>query len=370
MKKENYDNQEVLDLSWSEPDEHDEADVADSYVMPQELLVPQGQPKKPDCQNIIESLPKIATPQKNPEPFDPWRVCSLPDALRNEGQKPSYVIDGLLMSQSATLVSAQPHGMKSLSLLGASMEAVAKHTVWGHFAAPDVDSTLFVETEDPQWLVEARIRGLAKGLGLTDQDELKGFHYACVGPFDLIGEEGRILKLIWKHAPKFIVLSTLQNLLRERNWTSQQDMQPIMASVIELSRECPIILVTHSPWDKRQKRAAGTITQAANFATTLHYEKKWSKDGQFVQVTVDSKAGALTDGFSLKLETEGPPKDPGSVRRIAFSGEGFRRGNTREVIEDAFEDNPNVSVEELMELTGTGKRNVQNYLKELKERAA
>ena len=47
------------------------------------------------------------------------------------------------------------------------MEAPALHTVWGHFKAPNVTSTLFVETEDPAWLVEARVRGLAKGLGLS-----------------------------------------------------------------------------------------------------------------------------------------------------------------------------------------------------------
>ena len=44
--------------------------------------------------------------------------------------------------------------MKSLSLLSASLEAVVKRTVWNHFKAPDVDSVLYLETEDPSWMVE------------------------------------------------------------------------------------------------------------------------------------------------------------------------------------------------------------------------
>ncbi len=86
-------------------------------------------------------------------------------------------------------------------------------------------------------------------------------------------QENRIGDLVQRHKPNFIVLSTLQNLLNGRDYNRQNDMQPIMAGIIELAQSAPLVLVTHSPWDKRQKRAAGSVTQTANFLTALHYEK-------------------------------------------------------------------------------------------------
>jgi hypothetical protein len=154
-----------------------------------------------------------------------WEVKGFQDAIAGVSQRPSWVIEDLLCSQSATLVSAQPHAMKSLSLLYACLEAVVMGRVWGRFPAPDVKSALFIETEDPAWMVETRIRGFAEGLGIRKDDEVPGFHYACVVPFDLIKEESRLLDLLDKHNPQFMVLSTLQNLLVGRDWNRQEDMQ-------------------------------------------------------------------------------------------------------------------------------------------------
>jgi hypothetical protein len=179
-----------------------------------------------------------------------------------------------------------------------------------------VDSVLFLETEDPAWMVEARIRGLAKGQHI-EKDDVPGFHYACVGPFDFLGKDNRIEELVQKHTPKFTVLSTLQNLLHGKDYNRQDDMQPVMAGMIKLARLSPLFLVTHSPWDRRQKRAAGTVTQTANFVTAIHYEKKIArKTGMtFVHVSVDSKAGALETDFSLKLETNGRMAMDGTERQ-------------------------------------------------------
>src|SRR5258708_38133193 len=97
-----------------------------------------------------------------------FKVRTLKDALANKPSSPPWVIQDLLLRDSATLVSAHPHSMKSLSLLCACMEAVAKKQVWGHFDASPVTKSLFIETEDPEWMVEARIRGLAEGLETSE----------------------------------------------------------------------------------------------------------------------------------------------------------------------------------------------------------
>jgi hypothetical protein len=287
---------------------------------------------------------------------DRWQVRSYKDALENRGKQVPWVVKDLLVSRTATLVSAQPHAMKSLSLLAASMEAVVTHKVWGRFEAPDVDSTLFIETEDPQWLVEARIRGLAKGLGIRG-NEIPGFHFACIGPFDLLGERRRIFSMFEMYRPKFVVLSTLQNLLKGRDWNRQEDMQPILSCVLELSQTCPIILVTHSPWDKRAKRAAGTITQVANFATSLHYDKLNVGSKTLARVHTDSKAAGGSPDFHLELETEGPSSDPESVRRFVVLDK-LPVAKKEEVLE-ALEEDPTATAKQIAERVGVSERYVQ-----------
>lgn len=298
-----------------------------------------------------------------------WEVRGFQDAMKGSDEKPPWVIEDLLMEQSATIVSAQPHSMKSLSWLAASLEAVTKQEVWGYFAAPNVKNALFIETEDPHWMVESRIRGLAKGLGIGEDEPVPGFYYACIGPFDLLKEEKNIRNLIKEHQLNFIVLSTLQNLLAGRDWLSQQEMQPIMALIIRLSRECPVVLVTHSPWDKRAKRAAGTVTQTANFLTAIHFEKKRDpKTGEtFARVTVDSKVGAEETDFSLKLVTEGADlRDPGNVRRLVYAGGGSGGGSKKDAILAAHKESPDATAAEIVEQVGAGKRYVQRVLKEAK----
>ena len=303
------------------------------------------------------------------ERYDPWQVRGFQDAMRGTAAPP-WVIQDLLLAESATLVSAQPHAMKSLSWLAACLDAVVTKKVWGHFDAPSVDSVLFLETEDPPWMVEGRIRGLAKGLGLSERDEVPGFHYACVGPFDFLEEKGRIADMVQKYMPKFLVLSTLQNLLGGADWNSQADMQPVMAEMIKISRGCPLILVTHSPWDSRQRRAAGSVTQTANFITAMHYKKYFKKGSgeTFVDVAVDSKAGAAATSFCLKLEIDkSKPGDPGAVRRLLYAGKRREKATGKAEIIEAIEENPDADTAEIAELTGRTRRYVQKIRKERKK---
>jgi AAA domain len=234
-------------------------------------------------------------------PSDKWKyVYTLDDARTGVWQKPTSIISGLLLAQSALLVSAHPHSMKSLAWLQAALEAPSRKKVWEHFPTPNVDRTLFIETEDPPWLVQERIRGLAKGLGIEDGERIPGFHWVCPGPFDLVKDIRELAVLLDKVKPDFAVISTLQNIIPGRDLNEQRDMAPVNRAVITLARKfCPIVMVTHSTWDKSNKRALGTITQTANYATALHFEKS----GDQVRVTLDSKLGSDEEEFSLHLET-------------------------------------------------------------------
>src|SRR5205809_1905524 len=57
-----------------------------------------------------------------------WEVRTLADALNIREEQPPWIIEDILLEQSATLVSAQPKAMKSLSLLYACLERDRKST--------------------------------------------------------------------------------------------------------------------------------------------------------------------------------------------------------------------------------------------------
>ena len=278
--------------------------------------------------------------------------------------KPPWIIEDLLLAETATQISAHPHSMKSLAWLSAAIEAVANRTVWGRFDASAVKSSLFIESEDPQWLVEERIRGIAVGLGLNSVEDAPGFHYLRAGPFDLVEFESKLVEIFEHHQPSFVVLSTLQSLLSGRDWNEQGQMQAVNAAIDRLTSYCPIVLITHSPWDKRAKRAAGTITQAANFATIAHFEKvRTNCADAFVHVSVDSKVGSEVTDFTLKLETEGEGKQK-EVRRIAYEGTGWPKGGGKEAILSAIENDSDATPKEIAERVGVSPRYVQKILKE------
>ncbi len=256
-----------------------------------------------------------------------WTVHTLADALQQEDAPPPWFIDGLVLADSATLVSGQPHAGKSLNWLEALLEAVAHKKVWGHFDATKIERGLFIETEDPEFVVRQRIRGFSTGLGIDPSKPPTGFYYVCPGPFVLTEAEDKLSKLLEEYKPQIVVLSTLQGLLGERNVKEQVDMAPVNAMIVRLSRKyCPIVLITHSPWDKENKRALGTVTQTANFLVTIHFEKHIKDSGETTtNVTLDSKLGMSQPQFSLKLHTEKITRPDGTicdeVRKVTYEGE-------------------------------------------------
>lgn len=295
-----------------------------------------------------ETLESKTSPTKKTQPQ--WEVLGLQDALKN-AEAPPWVIKDLVMSGTLTLVSAHPHGMKSLSWLAALMECVHTGKVFRHFEAPNLKNVLFIETEDPEWLVKKRIQGLAQGLKLPEGATLPGFHYTCPGPFELIKQEAQLERLIEEYKLDLIVLSTLQNLLGGRSWKEQGDMADVMAMLVRLARKCSIVLLTHSPQDRSQKRAIGTITLGANCATHIHSEKSEKGGSTYVHLKVDSKAGATDTDFSLLLHTDRKDKDPvGSVRGLVYAGKGNRGKTKEQQVMDAIAENPDASVIELAEI--------------------
>jgi hypothetical protein len=359
-----------------------------------------------EWERVRRDLPLEPGKQDQSSAFE-WNVFSYLEAQQSQLTQPPWKIKDLVVEGGATQVSAHPHGMKSLSWLNAALESVTLHTVWRHFDASSVQRVLFVETEDPKWLVETRVRGIAKGLGLDPNEDVPGFICAVPGPFDLVKREQEVRALLATHRPDFVVLSTLQNILAGRDWQSQKDMQDVNALIVRLSRICPFVVITHSPWDSEKRRAAGTITQFANFAVTMHYEKvrpgrdtkagakerrnKGKADqvktersqvdpndprlvseilevnvegdayavyqkgaGDTIHIVVDSKMGTTVSDFHLKLETEG-----GEVRGLIYGGEGWPKGAGKEAVLEAIAADPDANAGEVAEKAGVSDRYVR-----------
>jgi len=229
-----------------------------------------------------------------------WKFLSLSEILQlPEQTEPPWRIKGLAAAGCGTQVSSQPHGMKSYSWLQAMIEASLGLPIWSHFEPCGVRNTLFMETEDPQWMVVQRTKMIATGLGIeygeaTDRCQFTMGH---LGPFDLVQCRDQMKRTLDHYKPDVAVLSTLQGLLGARDWKEQSEMAEVNALLVQLSQEyCPMVVITHSPQDKKQKRAAGTITQAANFQNILHYEKITHG----VKVRLDSKLGD-PEQFRLKI---------------------------------------------------------------------
>ena len=117
-----------------------------------------------------------------------WSAMSLAEISETPARTTPWLIDGLVASGTGTLVSAHPHGMKSLAWLQACIEASLNRKVWGHFQTTNSTSTLFIETEDPEWLVNQRVLELRKGVSISAEEMAEsGVRLACLGPFDLVG---------------------------------------------------------------------------------------------------------------------------------------------------------------------------------------
>jgi hypothetical protein len=348
-----------LDLATACPEVAFPTEVAARSIEDSSVLTSLGKPIEhpPGAVEVVKrQAEKTATRECG------WSILGLEDAFQ-DCERPPWVIEGLVMTETVTLVSAHPHAMKSLSWLYASLEGVMTKKVFGHFPAPDLDNVLFIETEDPEWLVKKRIQGFAKGLRLKEGSRIPGFRFTCPGPFDLAVQVGMLEGLINEHNLDLIILSTLQNTLEGRDWKEQKQMAEVMAKLVIIARLCPIVVLTHSPQDLRQKRAAGTITIGANCATHIHYEKAVDhKAGDtFVNLTVDSKAGATETQFALRLLRD--PKDGdevSSVRGLVYAGTGTRgRLNKKKAVHDVLQESPNASSEEIAKEVGCSERYVQ-----------
>jgi hypothetical protein len=250
------------------------------------------------------------------------KVRDISFALKGEGQPFPWAIEGLIVQRSANCVSGHPHAMKSFNMLAGCIELALKQTLWEKFKAPDIKRTLYIETEDGEALLEARMRGLLRGYGIKDVSELPNFHYARLGPFDLVEMKDKLIELIRHFNPDFVVLSTLQGLLGGRNWNHQNEMSDVNALLVEIAELLPggLVVITHSPLNAESKRPAGTVTQLANYSTAIHFTKLGSSENTHIDVRVDSKFGSEEARFQLDVVAGKSPEGNGSeVRQIKWA---------------------------------------------------
>jgi hypothetical protein len=249
--------------------------------------------------------------------YPEWRIHSGKSAIQGADDETRWAIEGILQENGGVLDSGLPHATKSMTMLCAGLECVTTRRVWGKFRVSEsVRNVVFVETEDSEAMVKRRLKGLCKGLGIPHPPY--GFHLVRPGPFSLIGEgEERLREIIKKTHADILILSTLQGLINGADWKEQKDMAPINAIFVRLQELCSLIVITHSPWN--EKRAAGSVTQAANFSTLMHFEKRTDADGVTVtHVALDSKESGEEQTFDLELQVVRTGESSTQVRRVCY----------------------------------------------------
>lgn len=237
-------------------------------------------------------VPQVALPST-------WKFKTLKEILENPPPlDPPWRIRGMMADGCGTQISSHPHGMKSYTWLQAMIEASLGLPIWGHFESIAIKKTLFLETEDPELMVAQRVHRLAMGMNIKASDcENCSFVMGNLGPFDLVACRDYIKRLFDHYKPDVAVLSTLQGLLGGRDWKEQSQMQDVNALLVQIAHEyCPLTVITHSPWDPKLKRSAGSVTQAANYQTLMHYEKFSS----YIKVRLDSKLDESSQ-FRIKI---------------------------------------------------------------------
>src|SRR5205085_10292615 len=125
------------------------------------------------------------------------------------------------------------------NMLAGCMELAHTQTLWGKFKAPNIKKTLFIETEDAKPMLEARIRGLLRGLGIEDVKQLPDFHYARLGPFDLVKMQDELMPVIQHFKPDFVVLTTLQGPWGNRPGNQQTEMAEVNAQFRKIEASVP-----------------------------------------------------------------------------------------------------------------------------------
>lgn len=288
--------------------------------------------------SVPAATPHLARSQTQTK--ESWipKVRDISAALKGEGQPFPWAIKGLIVQRSANVVSGHPHAMKSFNMLAGCIELAHRQTLWRKFEAPEIKRTLYIETEDGEPLLESRIRGLLRGLGIKDASELPNFHYARLGPFDLVKKKEQLIELIKHFKPHFVVLSTLQGLLGGRDWNQQDKMADVNALLVQIGEMLPggLVVITHSPLNADAKRPAGTVTQLANYTTAIHFSKKRRNGETHIDVTVDSKTGSEETSFALAVELGDSPEGSGSeVRQIKFAPK--KRLTKKEVVTNVLE---------------------------------
>lgn len=135
-------------------------------------------------------------------------------------------------------------------------------------------------------------------------------------------------------------------------------MGAVNAAIVRLQRICPLIVVTHSPRGG-QRRAAGTVTQDANYLTLMHFEKFKREDGTYISVIGDSKMGSELD-FNLKLEVA-DHEGRSQVRSLKYVPLSISK---REQVLRLIVQHPDADTGAIALLAGCSKRYVQEIMKE------
>jgi AAA domain/RepB DNA-primase from phage plasmid len=256
---------------------------------------------------------------------------------------PKWMIKGIWTAGSQGILGGEPKTSKTTIALGIAMSVASGKPLFGDEEYPvrDMGPVLFVQEENASWLMQDRMKKMAKRLGLIggevkfrkSEDGSLGGETAIIEfptdipltllnnyGFDLTREEHRdaLLRECEKIQPRLVVLDPLYMVMAGVNFNNAHDLAPYLKWILKLSNDfkCSVILVHH--FRKMQSGAQDITTvrpgQRLMGNSTLH---GFVDSGLYVEQGLAKGAGSST--MSTRMYREFRSAEPQKPLDLTFA---------------------------------------------------
>ncbi len=204
---------------------------------------------------------------------------------------PGWLVEGFWLNNSHGIVAGEPKTFKSTLALDFAVSVASGRNFLGKYAVNSPGPVIYIQNENAKWIMKDRIEKITYNKGLGGRIRLKGrdmyFRPPSTIPLHFINTQAYLLndpehreltqEIIRQYKPKLIIFDPLY-LMFDGDINSAQELNPILAWLLQLKVEfkCAIMLIHH--WNKGSKNNAGSRGgQRMLGSTTLHgwIESAW-----------------------------------------------------------------------------------------------
>jgi AAA domain-containing protein len=310
----------------------------------------------------------------------------LGDFLAQTFPEPEPYIDGILSDDGGGWLGGEEKLGKTYYALEEALCLALGLDVCGRFKVPTRRRVLFIEEEDPPRRTHRRLRALLRGHEHDPDDpafriELNGWFRLSVWAGFTLDDDTMVARLgatLGDFQPTVIYLDVLRKItLRDLNKAAEASALVGVLEAFRRSHGATFRVLHHYRKSQGFRTGRGSQEIGGSFVlgawgeNSLFFEPVGRKQGA-VRIEVQTKDNAPVPGFTLTIESEGPPHAPDLVRLVAK--EEVDPHAADEVVfqavaalpkQDAVKGAPGVSLDALIAATKLGNSTVRRALKNL-----